>query len=327
MLDHEPVTQIAFDVPQPTASSSSVTKPSSSTFPVDMQPSFVTGVDGTMVSDFLMRFFTTFDSQRSDLLNAYHPSATFSYSVNTTIPTRARIAGLHTSRSLPNQRRLDWTSWISNSEGGSRNLSRGNIVLDKQFKSLHVGGAEIVKSVLALPGTKHDIAGPPEKFCVDSFPVPHGDAVGLLLVVHGEFVELGADGVRSFDRSFILAPAPEGSAAKINGWNVVILSDQWVIRHYSSCEAWRPGPLKVQAGEPKPTPATAQSSLMLPPEQQALLSTIPEFQRPLVLDICQRTSLNVKFAVDCLTGNQWDVERAVANFNEVKGTLGRDAFL
>jgi TAP C-terminal domain len=41
-------------------------------------------------------------------------------------------------------------------------------------------------------------------------------------------------------------------------------------------------------------------------------------QRPLVLQICSRTGLNVKFAVDCLTGNQWDLDRAVANFNEVK---------
>ena len=41
-------------------------------------------------------------------------------------------------------------------------------------------------------------------------------------------------------------------------------------------------------------------------------------QRPLVLQICARTGLNVKFSVDCLTGNGWDVDRAVANFIEVK---------
>jgi hypothetical protein len=41
-------------------------------------------------------------------------------------------------------------------------------------------------------------------------------------------------------------------------------------------------------------------------------------QRPLVLQICSRTGLNVKFAMDCLTGNGWDLDRAVGNFNEVK---------
>lgn len=35
--------------------------------------------------------------------------------------------------------------------------------------------------------------------------------------------------------------------AKTNGWDVEILSDQLVIRGYSSHEAWGPGPLLVQA--------------------------------------------------------------------------------
>ncbi|KAL4259591.1 NXF family protein [Pleurotus pulmonarius] len=327
ILDSEPVTQIGFDVPQPSTANTVIPKPSATTFPTEMQPSFITGVDGAMVSNFLMRFFTTFDNQRETLVNAYHPSSTFSYSINTSIPQRARIAGLHTSRDLPNQRKLDWGPWIQGGDGGSRNLSRG-FVLDKQYNSLHFGGEAAVKSMIALPGTKHDIGGPPEKFCVDSFPVPHGDSIGLLLVVHGEFIEVGVDGIRSFDRSFILAPAPEGSAAKTHGWDVVILSDQWIVRHYSTCDAWRPGPMRVQASDPKgSTPAAQQPTLTLSPDQLALLQTIPEFQQPLAVQVCQRTSLNVKFAVDCLTGNGWDVERAVANFNEVKGTLGREAFL
>lgn len=38
----------------------------------------------------------------------------------------------------------------------------------------------------------------------------------------------------------------------------------------------------------------------------------------MVLAIMQRTGLNVKFAVECLQGNGWDVERAVVNFEQVK---------
>lgn len=49
-----------------------------------------------------------------------------------------------------------------------------------------------------------------------------------------------------------------------------------------------------------------------------LLRSQPELQRPLVLKICQATGLNVKFALDCLAGNSWDFDKAVANFNEVK---------
>ena len=43
---------------------------------------------------------------------------------------------------------------------------------------------------------------------------------------------------------FSLSSAP---SAKLNGWDVVILSDQWIIRGYSSHEAWKPGPMLVQA--------------------------------------------------------------------------------
>lgn len=55
ILDSEPVTQIGFDVPQPSTTNTVVPKPSSTTFPTEMQPSFITGVDGAMVSNFLMR--------------------------------------------------------------------------------------------------------------------------------------------------------------------------------------------------------------------------------------------------------------------------------
>lgn len=48
------------------------------------------------------------------------------------------------------------------------------------------------------------------------------------------------------------------------------------------------------------------------------LLAVDERQRPFVLQICQRTGLNVKYAVECLQGNGWDPEKAVANFEEVK---------
>ena len=44
----------------------------------------------------------------------------------------------------------------------------------------------------------------------------------------------------------------------------------------------------------------------------------PEPQRSAVILICQRTGLNVKFALDCLEMNQWNVDKAVADFDGVK---------
>ena len=67
--------------------------------------------------------------------------------------------------------------------------------------------------------------------------------------------------------------------ARLNGWDVMILSDQLVVRAYSSHEAWRPGPMKVQAGEPPAAAAPAATVLaptatpapQLTPQAQAQL--------------------------------------------------------
>ena len=103
---------------------------------------------------------------------------------------------------------------------------------DKLVKTLHVGGEEAVKAMVALPSTKHDVGGSPEKFCLDAWPTPHAEGTALFITLHGQFTEctstlfleddrsrlishvitlVPTEGIRSFDRSFILAPAPEGS--------------------------------------------------------------------------------------------------------------------
>ena len=137
--------------------------------------------------------------------------------------------------------------------------------------------------------------------------------------------------------------------AKLNGWDVMILSDQLCIRAYSSHEAWRPGPMKVQAGDSLPSQQATQQRTAVPPAPQALQNALSTFvcglapqrypatldlpfayllpgclraqaepQRGLIMQICQRTGLNVQFAVDCLQNNAWDLDRAIANFEQVK---------
>lgn len=61
--------------------------------------------------------------------------------------------------------------------------------VEKMAKALHVGNQEVVKAMSELPTTRHDVAGAPEKFCVDAFPVTHGDSMHLFVTVHGQFVE------------------------------------------------------------------------------------------------------------------------------------------
>lgn len=162
----------------------------------------------------------------------YHPAATFSFSANTSIPPRARTQGLHST--LPNQKNLKWDVWLSGGNGGSRNLSRvGNV--DKMAQSLHLGRENVGQSILGLPKTKHDITGAPSAFCLDGWLT----GSTLFVTVHGQFTEgrsffplltlcrprgLGTHGslqsvyptepvnaLRSFDRSFVLAPAADDS--------------------------------------------------------------------------------------------------------------------
>jgi len=245
----------------------------------------------------------------------YHPTATFSFSANTSIPPRARIQGLHST--LPNQRNLKWDVWLSGGDGGSRNLSRvGNV--DKMAQSLHVGREKVIQSILGLPQTKHDTAGSPSAFCLDCWLT----GSTLFVTVHGQFTEEPVSALRSFDRSFVLAPAADDSRAKMKGWAVEILSDQLTIRGYSSSDAWTPGPMIVQ-----PIVASKDRQPLGLPNPEAALESISGPQRDQVAQLRRQTHLNVKFAVDCLGQNNWDLVSAVASFERVKGSLPQDAFL
>jgi nuclear RNA export factor len=330
MLDKEPLASIDFDAPSTSAAQPLDARPLATTFPCEMGPSFITGVEGSIISGFLMRFFQLFDTDRESLVAAYAPTATFSFSANTVIPERARMQGFQYSKEMPNQRKLAWGPWLTGGDGGSRNLDRMHGGLDKMVKSLHVGAEAIIDSMRALPVTRHDVMGAADLFVVDAFPVVQGTGMGLFVTLHGQFIEEPMQGVRSFDRAFILAPALPESRAKVNGWDVVILSDQWNIRGYSSHEAWKPGPMKVQAGSQAAvaaTPApTLPPALLLAPNREAL-AAVPEPDRALVIRMIERTGLNVKFAVDCLAANGGDWERALANYEQVKGTLSREAYL
>ncbi|KAG8683361.1 nuclear mRNA export, poly(A)+RNA binding protein, partial [Ceratobasidium sp. 395] len=248
MLDQESIIKIGFDVtlPEITERTAAAGKnpdwPASTSFLVDMKAGFMgPGIEATTV-EFLTKYFTLFDGSRSQLMPAYSPSATFSLSLNTSIPPRARIRGYHGH--LPRQKELQWKPWM---DVGSRNLMRV-AKLNKTTTFLRSTSVEVVKALEELPKTKHDVTGTggavvdtnntpvgspaAGKFVVDAFTcmgvLPgEGDAGIVLFVnVHGEFAEEPSGGLRSFDRVFVLAPASPDSPAHVAGWAVTILSDQ-----------------------------------------------------------------------------------------------------
>ncbi|EJD37702.1 NTF2-like protein [Auricularia subglabra TFB-10046 SS5] len=315
ILDGSTIAKISFDAPSTSAAeAAAVPIPQATTFPVAMNPGLIAPDVQTLVGEFLTRFFGYFDNSRSSLAAIYDPNATFSYSVNTAIPARAKVQGLHNSKDYPNQRKLEWSQWLT----GSRNLSRARI--DQAMEALHMGTAQIGEALAKIPATRHDLTKGgtfvADATTIDGAPCPGG--VLLKISVHGQFTEVSCEGVRSFDRTFILAPATPGTPAHAAGWPVVILSDQLVIRALSSCEAWAPGPLTVQSVEGEQPP---------PPVLDAILAGLPEQQRVLVMELMARTRLVTQAAGQCLEGNGWDLGKALANFEAVKNDLPREAFV
>lgn len=202
VLDQEALPRLAFDVEASTvnaaqaqASRAGSALPDPTSFPVPMQASLYLGGVDPIVAEFLTRFFTFFDADRSALESAYAPHASFSMSANTSIPPRARKRGFLHHADMPNQKALNWEFY----RGASRNLERINTASskanpDKAMELLHTGPQAIMAAFRSCPPTKHDMSRP-EAFSVDAFPmigILHGEGYGtdaLFINVHGEFAE------------------------------------------------------------------------------------------------------------------------------------------
>lgn len=341
MLDLQPVVKVAgFDAS--VAKPPRATEPGPTVFDAQMGgPIMQAGVQET-TNTFLFKYFTMFDQNRAALVDAYAPNATFSVSINTAVPARARISRFFIE--LPHQKQLNWEAW----KPLSRNLTRMRNTGDNAAHRLFTSPEEIIKALQRVPQTKHDIANGGSTFIAESWIVSSVLSFDTLLVtVHGQFTELPAQGQRSFDRTFILAPAAPDSKARQNGWEVVIVSEQLHIRNYSSHEAWAPGPITVQTdeGEKPAAPAPAPASVPVPaaaaappiqavqpapiasePAPDAILSALPDYQRGLITEFQRVTGLNVMWSGRCLEGNQWNPEAALANFHELRPQIPPEAF-
>ncbi|KAG8880824.1 nuclear mRNA export, poly(A)+RNA binding protein [Tulasnella sp. 331] len=362
MLDLTPLLKIGFDAtPEIKADRKKPDLEAAKDFTAPMGPAVLPDNVRDLATGFLASFFPKFDDDRASLADAYAPSATFSYSISTSVPPRARIKKYFHSAELPYQKNLTWTNWQAN----SRNLTRVTHV-NRSAAMLRSSTAEIIRAFTELPKTKHEITGPgAANFLIDAWAVdgvlsvdtspPIGTA--LFATVHGQFTELPAKGVRSFDRTFVLAPSAEGSKARLAGWQLVVVSDQLVIRNYSSPESWAPGPLLVQTPEPEgaegpnkaavtvakaqptqlqhplptaphlsqshPTPVTQPVQPVLNNE---ILANLPEAQRELTIQLQMQTGLNTQFAGECMNANGWNLAQALENFNRLRATIPLEAF-
>ncbi|KAL9554098.1 hypothetical protein MBANPS3_002964 [Mucor bainieri] len=158
--------------------------------------------------DLLSKFFPLFDTNRGSLIDLYDAQAIFS--------TTFSNGGTY-------QQQNTWGS--------------GQITPSQRMV---FGGESIVKRLLQLPPTVHDLSSA-DNFITDAWQTPgsQNHPVVLFLTVHGGFNEAGSSTPLSFDRSFLVAPSAPGSRAHAAGWSYVILNDALIVRNFSN----KPGSL------------------------------------------------------------------------------------
>jgi len=286
-------------------------------FPLAMKPGLA-DESQEVVATFLTKFFALFDSDRSALAQVYLPTSTFSMTTNSKIPHRSWNS--KSVQSLPNQGKLRWAPYFDT----SRNLRAAGAnsiasVEDEVNAALHVGPEKIINMISTLPSTSHPLTEP-GRFIVDAMQQPNVLSDGsptLLVTVHGELLEEPGKGKRSFDRTWILAPAPAGSVAQGNGWPCVILTENWVVRNYTEPKAWAEDAIQVIQ---HPSAASAQVPAApvpaLSPEQHAMVNQLQA-----------ATKLNATFSLQCLAESEWSLERALSNFAAVSSQIPPEAFV
>lgn len=301
--------------------------PSKVSAPLTIQPAFKDSeASQNAMSQFLIKFFGTFDSEREQLRAAYVPNATFSICVNTAIPERARRMQHLSSDAVAKQRGLSWSTYLgssyeSSSKGSGKqdeNLSRNFLRMkssQRREEALRVGPEAIVRLASKLPKTSHPL-NDSGKFVVDTWQHPGSSADfpdTLFVAVHGEYYEHPTLAARSFDRTFILAPTPVDTPAANAGWPCIILSDMLLVRNWTSPELMLPST----------DPATNGNA----PHEQSAAPVLTEAQQGLMAQLHQASGLNAQFCFQCLTETGWDLPAAVQAFQAARASLPADAFI
>ncbi|KAI7857922.1 hypothetical protein BDC45DRAFT_499679 [Circinella umbellata] len=194
--------------------------------PLGTQPFFFDNENSQKVAyEFLTRFLQLFDTDRTTLVSIYDSTATFSISTLLKLRNaKKKVRGRQKQRLMEDDdTKMSWTDL-------NRNLTKNS------SKSKHLySGPEMIGTVLQkLPTTIHDLSQPKD-FIVDAFQYPLGiNKTVLQVTIYGEFKEADNPLPYSFDRTFLLLPAPSGSPAATMGSPYSVLSDMLYIKDYCS---------------------------------------------------------------------------------------------
>ncbi|EAS33858.2 mRNA export factor mex67 [Coccidioides immitis RS] len=303
--------------------------------------------ESSIAENFLKAFFFNFDNNKDEVLNGmYDERSIFSLNVNVLAP-----------RALQNETPAGWDGYIKK----SRNLQRINH-LSARMSRAYVGVENIRNAWNSLPRTNHPgILTNPKDWLIECNPIPgllditgqsKTGVGGLLITVHGKFDELDMKTgskiqTRSFDRTFVLGPGRGPGGVRVS-------NDMLCLRAFGDCQAWIPEdqhniPATVRAqtmvqpaAQPLPAVQPIPAVQPVPSAQGAHPQAKPGYGVPapgktdeqvkkeqLVLEISFKTRMTLEFSEMALSGNNWNMEAALKNFEELKaqGKLPANAFL
>jgi nuclear RNA export factor len=248
--------------------------------PIPQAGSDFRDVDG-IGEGFLRTFFPLYDTDRVKLLSTYYDDQSkCTLSVVTHSPK---------DNSVPV---LPWQPYLRY----SRNMVKIQTAAARIQRLLE--GVQVIGELWRnLPVTKHPDLTEHTKYIIDCHPLaglvdPTGQSPsgvgGLIITVHGEFDEIEATtnqvGKRSFSRTFVLGPGVPGRNA------IRVISDMLSLR------AWNPVPQ------------------ISPP----VTSDAEEQKKQMVLELSKRTNMTLQYSELCLSGVDWDFDKAFATFTEKK---------
>lgn len=248
---------------------------------------------GAIARTFLEQYFTLFDTETRDgLKDAYHEKA--QYSMNA-------IMGIGNN------------AFIEYHVRQGRNLLRQEDPV-RQKVLLSVGRTEIVRSLQLFPATKHDLSS----FTCDC-PI---FSPGLIqLTVCGLFEEVRESSlkkkiVRSFNRVFLLIPNGFGGFAIINDQLTITSA---TVEQYSAALKTLDNKAKTGTGTASSSAAQASTSSST---NEIVVSNELIIKQNMVRTLSQTTGMNLAFSENCLNEVQWDYDKAIAIFNELKANNG-----
>lgn len=300
------------------------------TFPFETpQPMFFLDDEiQSMSTSFITNFYNLWDTNRNDLLILYQNESQFSMQVD--------LAHPHVADSTQS---TDFGYYLPN----SRNLARVSSAKVRQNR-VAVGPANIAKFFAQLPRTRHELIAKPHLYSMESFRFPQVN--GIMMTLHGTFEETAAPenpeaanssgpknrfhyqkskkiplSAKSFDRTFIVIPGPNGS--------MIVASDLLLIRPSGGSSAWTATP----ATPPPATPTHTPTSTPAPPGGATVADLPPEIknnlnlvQQELLVKVLLETKLNLQYGVMLCEQSNWDYQQCTINFKNSAASLPREAF-